>query len=241
MDYGFAAFIDFETTGLNVETDDPVEFAAIIYDPRAKRYVKTLESFFDFDRDMSQEKKDLILKLCGIDYSAILVFDDDGDEFRKLIRYINDGLITHLVAHNAPFDKAFFEKACSLLGIPVPSVIWLDSCHDYPWKDGIKTKALSYLAADHGFLNPFAHRAFADCLTLLGITKQYEWQDILDYAAIPIVRLQALVPFDRKDEAKAQGFRWDAERRIWYIDRKKTFESIEGLYEFSVREISGGV
>jgi len=236
ISHGFAAFIDFETTGLDTEHDEAVEFCAMVYEPVSRRYLKTFEGFFQ--ATYTEKSKAMLNDLCGLDTDHIAIFLDDHDQFRNLCQFIDSGAITHFVAHNAPFDRAFFNRCCMKILGRIPEVTWIDSGVDYPFRDGIKTKRLSYLAADHGFLNPFAHRAFADCLTLYGITKQYDWQDILKYSLIPTVRIQAMVSYADKDKAKNAGFRWDDKMKAWYLEIKKTYNAIEELgYDFPAREI----
>jgi len=237
ISHGFAAFIDFETTGLDTEKDEAVEFCAMVYEPVSRRYLKTFEGFFQ--ATYTEKSKAMLNDLCGLDVAYIpILLDDDHEQFNAFCSLIKCGAITHLVAHNAPFDRAFFDRCCKkILGHTI-EVTWIDSSADFPFRDGIKTKRLSYLAADHGFLNPFAHRAFADCLTLYGITKQYDWQDILKYSLIPTVRIQAMVSYADKDKAKNAGFRWDDKTKAWYVEIKKTYNAIEDLgYDFPVREI----
>ena len=237
ISHGFAAFIDFETTGLDTENDEAVEFCAMVYEPVSRRYLKTFEGFFE--ASYTEKSKAMLNDLCGLDVGYIpVLFDEFHTEFHALCHLIGGGAITHLVAHNAPFDRAFFDRCCMKIIGRIPEVTWIDSSTDYPFRDGIKTKRLSYLAADHGFLNPFAHRAFADCLTLYGITKQYDWQDILKYAAIPTVKIQAMVSYADKDKAKNAGFRWDDKTKAWYLETKKTYNALEDLgYDFPIREI----
>ena len=50
----------------------------------------------------------------------------------------------------------------------------------------IKTRSLPYLAADHGFLNPFPHRALFDVMTMIQIAGMYDINEILKYADSPI-------------------------------------------------------
>lgn len=239
MNSEYAAFIDFETTGLDVRTDNAVEFAALIYDPASRRYVKTFEEFLSAPEDEKSLALIESISLIKPEY-AHLFHTGDCRGFREFLGFIRSRHIKWLVAHNAPFDKGFFIKVCQLLGEPVPDVRWIDSMVDYPFRDGIKPKALFYLCADHSFVNPFPHRAIADCLALYGITKQYEWADILAYADLPTVRYRAMTSYDEREKAKAQGFRWDDTRKIWWIESKDTAEFRERMknFDFTVRPMA---
>jgi len=43
LPHAYAAVIDFETTGLDTENDQPLEFAALVFDPIENLYIKTFE------------------------------------------------------------------------------------------------------------------------------------------------------------------------------------------------------
>ena len=79
----------------------------------------------------------------------------------------------------------------------------------------ITTRKLTHLAAEHGFLNPFPHRAVSDVLTMLKVLSHYDIAPVLESARQPSFTVKACVSYDDREKAKARGYRWDAARKIW--------------------------
>jgi DNA polymerase-3 subunit epsilon len=86
------------------------------------------------------------------------------------------------------------------------------------WRShGSRHLGLTYLAADHGFLNPFAHRALFDCATTFRLVSPY-LGELIARSYEKEFTLRALQsPFESKDILKGRGYFWDAESRCWTI------------------------
>jgi DNA polymerase III subunit epsilon len=94
--------------------------------------------------------------------------------------------------------------APTLRGLPV-----IDTLTDIPFASEPDSRKLKYLAGDHGFLNPFAHRAVFDVLTMLKVLSHYPIDKVLEYAKAPMITIRAVVDFNNKDKAKARRFSWE--------------------------------
>ena len=110
---------------------------------------------------------------------------------------------------------------------------------DLPLPEDLKTRKLSHLAADHGFLNPFPHRALFDALTSLRLLSSYPLEEVIRYAGAPAVTLVAWnLPFERKDEAKNAGFQWDPAARRWFKTVKDfQVDALRGSVRFETRVV----
>ncbi|MCB0348730.1 MAG: hypothetical protein KDD37_07835, partial [Bdellovibrionales bacterium] len=129
---------------------------------------------------------------------------------------------SYVVAHNGnEFDKKFMEETWNLAPETRFDLDWIDTLTDLSYPASITSRKLNHLAADHGFLNPFAHRAIFDVLTMLEILSKYEIKDVVAMAASPTCRIYAKVTFEQKDLAKKEGFRWDAQAKVWFKDIKE--------------------
>lgn len=121
-----------------------------------------------------------------------------------------------IVAHNGTgFDKPMYEAHCKRLQTDPFQRVWIDTCLDVPYPESITTRKLIHLAAEHGFLNPFAHRAFADVLTMLKILDCYDIHEVLESAKQPTLTIRANVSYADREKAKARGYRWDGEKKEW--------------------------
>lgn len=142
-----------------------------------------------------------------------------------------------MVAHNATqFDVPLVQMEFIRQGKAAPDFKVIDTYTDVPYPAKIKNRSLSYLAADHGFLNPWGHRALADTLTLIKILEQYDHRDIEFRAASPTLILEAKVTYDEREKAKEAGFRWNPAQKKW-TKSVKQFEVEKTVYAFEVQQV----
>jgi DNA polymerase-3 subunit epsilon len=157
--------LDFEITGLSPENDRITEVGAVLWDWNLSAPVCLLSSFVDPQRAIPAE----ITALTGITDQLIEDYArTEEDVFADL-----DYLISRadcVMAHNGTtFDKPFCVAAYSRVGRVIPNKPWLDTRTDIKYPEHITTRNLRHLASEHSFLNPFAHRAVFDVLTMLKV------------------------------------------------------------------------
>jgi DNA polymerase III subunit epsilon len=119
------------------------------------------------------------------------------------------------VAHNAEFDN---KKVCGdTRFLPLASRPWLCTMADFKWPLATKEQgSLINIALDHGIGVASAHRALADCRLIAALFDRMEdLPSMFQTAMRPKALFQALVPFERKDEAKAAGFKWNGTDKTW--------------------------
>jgi DNA polymerase-3 subunit epsilon len=122
-----------------------------------------------------------------------------------------------VVAHNADFDRGFLEAHWQRTGTKLArKPHWACSMRHIDWKKHhFNTLALNYLAADNGFVNPFAHRAVFDCATTFRLIAPH-LQELTARSYEREVVVRALnSPFETKDVLRARGYRWDPAERCW--------------------------
>lgn len=135
-------------------------------------------------------------------------------------------LAEHIVAHNGNmFDKPLFFAEMRRANLEVPtdiqSKLWLDTSVDVPYPAKIETRKLDFLAPSHGFLNPFAHRAIFDVLSMLKVLSHYDIHDVVRRATAPKAKLRAITQPPWTDGgvsnkiAKERGFRYEADTKTW--------------------------
>lgn len=128
-------------------------------------------------------------------------------EFLKATRDVD-----FFIAHNAyGFDRPWLQYhivRCDLgHGHAVMDMTkWLDSKEDIEHTS--KSTHLGYLAADHGFLNPFPHSAIFDTATMMRIVESCPLDQIIERAATPNIVVRARVGFADNALAKARRYRW---------------------------------
>ena len=155
-----------------------------------------MSELVSFDGKLTDE----IIRITGIDDQMLTDYGVNGETaFAKLVELMKG--CDYIVAHNAKFDKGFFEKEVKNYGIDcnVSELKWIDTYLDVPYPESIQTRKLTYLAAEHGILNTNAHRALFDVVVMLNILKKYSMQEVIQRSESPSVQVVAKVSFDEKD------------------------------------------
>lgn len=220
--------VDVETTGLSDERDEITEIGAVLWDWDMQMPLEQQSDIIDCGKHISRE----ITEITGLTNE---ICSKHGLTLEGSINTL-DGMMEaadYVMAHNAPFDKGFIQAAFNKEDMVMPSTPWLDTRTDVKWRTKGSRK-LGYLAADHGFINPFAHRALYDVLTMLKLASLYSLEDIIKRSQSPTVTLKALVSFNQKDLAKEKGFHWEAGSKSWLLEIKEM--DLEDV-EFSFRTV----
>lgn len=230
--------IDLETTGLDTQKDHITEIAWALWDTEMKAIVH-MESHFVTLPDGVVYSPELA-KLTGFNADVVKEFgiglDYALDHLHDLMLSCN---VNFFCAHNGlNFDKPFLLSVCERSSFSrskamFEKVPWIDTKIDLPLSYTPKSTSLSYMAADHGFLNPFAHRALFDVVTMLKILSQYDEKVVTENAVHPMVRLVAKVSYDNRQMARDAGFSWDGERKEWFMSvRENRAKEIAGTVSF---------
>lgn len=211
-----ALYVDCETTGLSVERDHAIEVALLpfTYAVDDGRIAEVLHHEAQvYLQDPGRPLDTVITELTGL--------TDDDLRGRHIDIEAATALIERsdlIVAHNARFDRPFFERA-----LPAArDVPWACSLREVPWTaHGCPSAALHCLACRYGVFARDRHRALADCevgVWLLAQTLPDSDQRVLaalrENAARETVRLwAAYAPIAFKDELRARGYRWMPQMR----------------------------
>ena len=198
--------IDFETTGLDPQKDEITEIGYAVVD--TDNYKKPLVLRSQLCSTQTAIPKEIttltgitndLLSEVGVDVKSALV---------SLVSTAKKYGVSHFVAHNAPFDRAFLEENIKKAKIDPFEISWIDTKKDIPWAIPIRNTSLITVAAEHGFLNPFPHAALFDVFTMLKVLGNYDINEVIKFRDEQVVFVRALVDFNNKDLAKKRGFFW---------------------------------
>lgn len=215
---------DFETTGLDATKDRVIEVGAALWDWERKQPMAIVSRLcWHEDNGLEPEIPELISKLTGITGRDLKEFSISTEHAigEMFLSCPSDAVI---MAHNAPFDLGFLQAECDrfLIKNKFKDMPVIDTRVDLPLDNELhKSKALVHLAATHGFLNPFAHRAIFDVLTMLKVASHYDLETILMRSKSPVIEVTAHVSFEQKDLAKSAGFQWNPSDKTWRLRIKE--------------------
>ena len=123
----------------------------------------------------------------------------------------------------------FFAAEYQTLSEQLTLVPWLDLKLDGGYK-----YRLDHEAADRGILSAYPHMGLADVITMFRVlkhdmeTKKQDIYALFSRAESPFVIVKANTTYHEKDLAKAQGFRWNSELRVWWkLLREKDLIGLE--------------
>lgn len=210
--------LDFETTGLDPEKDNVIEVGAVIWDTEIHQPLVIDNFFVNWGVPITEE----VTKLNGVHDSYVEEYGlYQGAALDRLLRLM--ARVEAIVAHNGevfdkPFYKDWYKRLCP--GLEPREQLWIDTKNDLDYPEDLTTRKLTYLAAEHGFLNPFAHRAVFDVLTMMILLDKYNLESVLYSANQPTIMIQALVSFDDRQLAKDASFYWDPKKKMWLRSMK---------------------
>lgn len=234
--------VDFETTGLNTQTEYIIEVGAVLWETERQVPLELYSSLVKINKPLVYE----ITEITGILNEDLLNYGvAPRFVFLKLLTMLTD--VEYIVAHNGNnFDKPILEVELKRHEMVLPNIPWIDTMLDIPYPSLIATRKLSHLAAEHGFLNPFAHRSLSDVLTMLKVLSYYDVNKVICMSREPNVTLIAdvrkpwldLRPEGNKeiDLARARGYKFNGGTKQWQKTVKESNADEEKRHgEFPVR------
>lgn len=228
-------FVDFETTGLDAEIDEIIEVGITMVDYEDLDKPGMVTDIFGGFRDTDIPISEEAFGVHGITKELI--------SGRKLpmdyLRSITNGA-SYMIAHNAPFDYQMAVHSDDLAWLG--EFKWLCSIRHIPWADmGHKTRVLTHLASDLGFVNPFAHRAAMDTLTDLRVVDG-KLRDMIETSEADIITIKIYnTLFSPTNTAllKSMGCRWypadSLDSKHWWVET--TPEKARAYYEGPLKEL----
>jgi DNA polymerase III subunit epsilon len=238
--------LDFETTGLDIPNIGVTEIGMVLWETSLNAPVRMIGMLVDPGSYAKWEPG--VEKINNLTPAIVSKY---GEADERALKYVLSwyGSADIACAHNGNnFDKPLLEKWASRYGLDAQKEkLWIDTRADIerPPRDSHR---LGYMAADHGFLNPFPHRAMFDVMTMFTILMapdvakappKYDLNQIQEIAKSPLRIVKAIVSFDQKELAKTRGYhpiyengkfvRWELEVKEFYLDKEREAARLAGF------------
>lgn len=193
--------LDVETTGLDPAVHELCEVGYVAYSTEHRAIVGCGSRLFPTKNGNAAEHVN------GIP-AGLLSYQPGTQEW---LGFLFSNTFDAFIAHNSDFDRQWLPECGP----------WVDTCDGFEWPRAGDNRSLSQLALAHGVGLVSAHRAIFDCLTIALMFQrvQAEGHDLdalIAKALLPRVRIEAKISFVENHLAKAAGFRWDADRKVWF-------------------------
>ncbi|BCA58155.1 3'-5' exonuclease [Sphingomonas sp. HMP6] len=206
--------IDVETTGIDHARDRIIELALRRFRYDRDGVIVAIDRSYAWLEDPGRPIPLEIARLTGLTDSVLENQSIDDDAAVRLLRSA-----TVIVAHNAAFDRKFVERRLP----DAAGLAWACSCNEIDWRgSGFDGRALGWLLGQAGWFHD-GHRAGEDVdgvIALLG----HRLADGRTALAALVERADANswvlrargAAFEVKDLLRLRGYRWDAERKLWW-------------------------
>ena len=149
--------IDFETTGLDPNEDEIIEFAAVRVE--GGNVVDTFTSLCNPRRQISEK----ITKITGITNEMLADAPDVASVLKEFLSFVGDSVV---VGHNVSFDVNFVYDSCLRHEMDPFKNDHIDTCRiSRKCTEGAKNHKLETLVKHYGIVNDNAHRALSDALS----------------------------------------------------------------------------
>jgi DNA polymerase III subunit epsilon len=212
-----AAFVDVETTGLDVEKDKIVELCLYPFQFNQHGRIVGIGAPLHYYNDPEQPLNDEVKRVTGL--------TDDKLRGHKIDIVTMEAVAKSLalvVAHHADFDRKMMERLSPVFA----EKWWGCSMNEVPWdKANISGRRLEYIMMSLGYYYE-AHTAVADCEAgIFSLQTQVAGQPALLHvmnacrqSTYHVWALKAAYKF--KDTLKARGYQWnggeDGRPKSWH-------------------------
>lgn len=229
---------DVETTGLDPKKDSIIEVAAVILDLKNK-IISSQRSGLIYAKTNPEAEK-----ITGITQEMLDGVKNNHCDIFSFIHFMANSSDC-VVAHNASFDKNFTEEKNQIFKRKDGKILeWVCSCYELNYDLQLENKKLTTIANALNLDSAGAHRAMADVMMLANIflkidNIEEQIKKILSDRLKPAYKIISLAPFEKKEDVKRAGFRWDGTLKLWWksvraADEDELFDIIS-VFNFDVK------
>lgn len=215
--------IDLETSGTDFNKDEILEVGICIREIEDGVWQKKpihQGSYLLFEPHFPNPMPQEVYDIHHISYGLLEEAGVNCSHFYYLLKDLLMRLkVEVIVAHRGlKFDKPFLLSKTECHGWLckfLDEVPWIDTSEHIDYPSDCYSTSLLFLAAYHGFINPFPHDALSDVHTMMKILSFYPFDEVLSNSKEKVVRIKAEVTYDDRELAKKRGYKWNQTEKIW--------------------------
>lgn len=235
------AVLDVETTGLDFERDTIVQLAVRRFRHDDQGLITHIDRSYEWVEDPGRPIPPEIAALTGLRDEDVAGRIIDEDSATRLLRSASI-----VVAHHSRFDRRWVERRLE----NAAGLNWACSMEQVDWRgQGFDGRSLGFLLCQTGWFHE-GHRASTDVDAVIQLLRyrfgggRTALADLLQRAARPSWIVRAIgADFSVKDLLRSRGYRWDAVRKVWWLevaDEDRTGEELwlaANVYSSSARAL----
>lgn len=203
--------LDLETTGLDTNTVEITEIGAVLYDWHGHFPLAIFNTLI-----IGPEVPKEVTALNGVTTEILQRW---GVPLKQAMESLATLMLQcdYVVGHNIKgYDRPILIREAKTCGVMLPEKDYLDTRMDVDYPKKFVSRKLTHLAAEHGFVSPFPHRAVFDVMTTFQILLNYDITQVIAWALSPDITIRAIVSFEENQLAKNRGYHWDKDKKIWF-------------------------
>lgn len=215
---GNAAFIDFETEGLNTLEDDVIDGAVILMEYNENFELTKVVDLYSSLNDPGKPITEKVISITNITDDMVKSHKLDWNKFNSICSKADI-----IIAHNVKFDKAFLRNR----GKFKDDKLYACSIDLIEWKEKHEQSCcrLQHLAFEHDIFSERQHRAIDDVKLLIKLLKQPSkgdknktyFQELMIKSREQMFIVYAWnAAYEKKEELKKIGFRWNPQHKVWW-------------------------
>ncbi|HZF93859.1 MAG TPA: 3'-5' exonuclease [Allosphingosinicella sp.] len=206
--------VDVETTGLLHSEDRIIELALRRFRYDRNGVITNIDIPYAWLEDPGRAIPPEISLLTGLTEADVKGQSIDDDEAVRLL-----GTGTLIIAHHSRFDRPWIEARLP----DAAGLAWACTMEEIDWRArGLEGGKLGFLLMQAGWFHE-GHRAGADVDAVIQLL-QHRFDDgrtalsvLTEKAAQPSWIVRAVgADFSVKDLLRGRGYRWDADRKVWW-------------------------
>lgn len=206
--------VDVETTGLDFERDAVIELAARRFRYDDDGFITHIDRPYEWVEDPGKAIPPEIAALTGLSNADVAGRFIDSESATRLLQSASI-----IIAHHSRFDRRWVERRLE----DASGLSWACSMEQIDWNTrGFDGRSLGFLLCQTGWFHD-GHRAGADVDAVIQLLR-HKFDDgrsalsvLLERTASPSWIVRAVgADFSVKDMLRSRGYRWDAQRKVWW-------------------------